>query len=144
MRAEGEMMTRQASGKGGARGAAAGGAARAKGRAGADADNDARVGAAKATARAGDVNAATEAGTATAAAKGGTARKRARKPKAGRDIIAGVFEALGGAEAMAEWVKANPEHEKAFYGTIYPKLIGVQLSAEDKEPVQRAIKIRFV
>ena len=62
---------------------------------------------------------------------------------AARENIAAVFEALGGVKSMVTWVKSCSEHEKAFYGTIYPKLIALEQGTE-KAPIVHKLNVRFV
>lgn len=50
--------------------------------------------------------------------------------KAAKEAIAEAAELLGGVERIVNWAKEAPENEKAFWATIYPKLIPVQLNAE--------------
>ncbi len=50
--------------------------------------------------------------------------------KAAKETIAEAAELLGGVERIVNWAKEAPENEKAFWATIYPKLIPVQLNAE--------------
>jgi hypothetical protein len=50
--------------------------------------------------------------------------------KAAKDAIAAAAEALGGEARLAEWAKEAPENERAFWATIYPKLLPVQVNAE--------------
>lgn len=51
--------------------------------------------------------------------------------KAAKDAIAEAADALGGAERLTDWAKEAPENEKAFWTTIYPKLLPVQLAGHD-------------
>lgn len=64
--------------------------------------------------------------------------------KAAKDAIAEAAAGLGGAERLVNWAKEAPENERAFWTTIYPKLIPVQVSGEDGGPVQLATEIRLV
>jgi hypothetical protein len=50
--------------------------------------------------------------------------------KAAKEAIAEAAEMLGGVERIVNWAKEAPENEKAFWATIYPKLIPVQLNAD--------------
>lgn len=47
-----------------------------------------------------------------------------------KEAIAHAAEALGGATRLVEWVKEDPSNEKVFWGTIYPKLLPLQVSGE--------------
>jgi hypothetical protein len=48
--------------------------------------------------------------------------------KEAKEAIAEAAAALGGSERLADWAKESPENEKAFWQTIYPKLVGVSVS----------------
>lgn len=37
---------------------------------------------------------------------------------------------VGGADRLAAWVQESPENEKAFWTTIYPKLLPLQVNAK--------------
>lgn len=47
------------------------------------------------------------------------------------EAIAQAAEALGGAQRLTEWAKEAPENEKVFWGTIYPKLLPLQVTGAD-------------
>jgi len=51
--------------------------------------------------------------------------------KAAKEAIAYAAEQLGGADRMVEWVQSDPANEKIFWGTIYPKLLPLQLTGEN-------------
>lgn len=46
------------------------------------------------------------------------------------EAIALAAENLGGSARLVEWAKEAPENEKVFWGTIYPKLLPLQVSGE--------------
>jgi hypothetical protein len=56
--------------------------------------------------------------------------------QAAKDAIALAAEALGGADRLTEWAKEDPANEKAFWTTIYPKLLPLQVTGEGGGPVQ--------
>lgn len=70
-------------------------------------------------------------------------RKGAGRPKgspnkvtaAAKDAIAQAAEDLGGYARIVEWVREDSKNEHAFWATIYPKLIPVQVSGEGGGPV---------
>lgn len=64
--------------------------------------------------------------------------------KAAKDAIAEAAESLGGAERMVEWVKSDPANEKAFWTTIYPKLVPVTLGGDGENPLSLIHKIELV
>lgn len=59
--------------------------------------------------------------------------------KAAKDAIAEAAEKLGGVDRLVEWAKEAPENEKAFWATIYPKLIPVTLAGDKENPVRVAM-----
>jgi hypothetical protein len=54
---------------------------------------------------------------------------------AAKDAIAQAAEELGGFQRIVAWAKEDPLNERAFWATIYPKLIPVQVSGEGGGPV---------
>lgn len=64
--------------------------------------------------------------------------------KAAKEAIAEAAEMLGGVQRLADWAKEAPENEKAFWATIYPKLIPVQIAGDSDNPVVAEIVIRGV
>lgn len=47
-----------------------------------------------------------------------------------KDAIALAAEGLGGTQRLIEWAKEDPSNEKVFWGTIYPKLLPLQVNGE--------------
>lgn len=47
-----------------------------------------------------------------------------------KEAIAKAADELGGADRLVAWVKEDPSNEKVFWGTIYPKLLPLQVSGE--------------
>lgn len=47
-----------------------------------------------------------------------------------KEAIAFAAEGLGGGERLAAWAKEAPENERTFWGTIYPKLLPLQVDAD--------------
>lgn len=83
--------------------------------------------------------------------KKGTATARKPPPNAGKgrpkgsvnkttlaakEAISLAAERLGGVERLVAWAQEDPTNEKVFWGTIYPKLLPVQISGEGGGPVQ--------
>lgn len=50
-----------------------------------------------------------------------------------KDAIAEAAEGLGGADRMIAWAKEDPANERAFWATIYPKLVPVQVAGPDDD-----------
>jgi len=57
---------------------------------------------------------------------------------AAKEVIAQAAESLGGHQRLVEWAKEDPLNERAFWATIYPKLIPVQVSGEGGGPITLA------
>ncbi len=58
-----------------------------------------------------------------------------RTTQAAKDAIAQAAQELGGSDRLVAWAKEDPANERVFWGTIYPKLLPVQLSGEDGGPL---------
>ncbi len=54
---------------------------------------------------------------------------------AAKEAIAIAADRLGGAERLVEWVKEDPLNERTFWGSIYPKLLPLQVSGENGGPI---------
>lgn len=50
--------------------------------------------------------------------------------KAAKEAIAEAAEKLGGVDRLVSWAQEAPENERAFWATIYPKLIPLQVAGE--------------
>lgn len=48
--------------------------------------------------------------------------------QAAKDAIAQAAAELGGAARLVEWVKEDTGNERVFWGTIYPKLLPLQVN----------------
>lgn len=83
---------------------------------------------------------------------GNLTRKGAGRPKgsvnkttaAAKDVIAKAAEGLGGADRLLEWAKEDPANEKAFWSSIYPKLLPLQVSGEGGGPLRTSLIVEFV
>ena len=53
-----------------------------------------------------------------------------RMGAAAKDVIAQAAEQLGGEQRLVDWVKEDPLNERAFWATIYPKLLPLQVYGE--------------
>lgn len=61
-----------------------------------------------------------------------------------KDVIAAAAEGLGGLERMIEWAKSAPENEKAFWSSIYPKLLPLTVSGDSDNPIGFALVERRI
>lgn len=66
--------------------------------------------------------------------------------KAAKDAIAEAAEKLGGTNRLVKWAKEDPLNERAFWSTIYPKLLPLQVHGpgEGGEHLIRTIERRIV
>ena len=55
---------------------------------------------------------------------------------AAKDVIAKAADDLGGKDRLVEWVREDPLNERAFWASIYPKLLPLQLTGEDGGPIR--------
>jgi hypothetical protein len=60
--------------------------------------------------------------------------------KAAKDAIAVAAERIGGVDRLVEWVQTDPQNERAFWTSIYPKLLPVQLSGDADNPIKAVIE----
>lgn len=56
--------------------------------------------------------------------------------KAAKEMIAECADRLGGVERMVAWAQEAPENERAFWATVYPKLLPLQVSGENGGPIE--------
>lgn len=56
--------------------------------------------------------------------------------KAAKDAIAAAAEELGGHARLVAWAKEDPANERAFWVSVYPKLIPVTLAGDPDEPIK--------
>jgi hypothetical protein len=52
-----------------------------------------------------------------------------------KEAIALAAEGLGGADRLIAWAQEDPANERAFWSSIYPKLIPVQLQGDADSPL---------
>ena len=67
--------------------------------------------------------------------------------KAAKDAIAQAAEALGGADRLVSWAQEDPANERVFWGTIYPKLLPLELrgaGADGEHLIAGGIKVTFI
>lgn len=57
-----------------------------------------------------------------------------------KDAIAAAADALGGSERLVKWAQEDPLNERAFWTSIYPKLLPLQLTGEGGGALQVNIK----
>ena len=47
-----------------------------------------------------------------------------------KNVISQAADKLGGMERLVEWAREHPANERAFWTTIYPKVLPLQINAE--------------
>lgn len=47
-----------------------------------------------------------------------------------KDAIALAAEKLGGVDRLVEWAQEDPANEKAFWSSVYPKLLPLQVNGD--------------
>jgi hypothetical protein len=55
-----------------------------------------------------------------------------------KECIEKVAQGLGGPEGMLKWAQSNPDNERVFWGSVYPKLLpkDVELSGPGGKTLQ--------
>ena len=56
-----------------------------------------------------------------------------------KDAIAQAAAELGGVDRLVAWAKEDAQNERAFWTTIYPKLLPLQVSGDDESPIRHVI-----
>jgi len=60
-----------------------------------------------------------------------------------KDAIALAASELGGAARLVAWAKEDPKNESAFWASIYPKLLPLQVTGEGGGPVGLSVHVQF-
>jgi hypothetical protein len=61
--------------------------------------------------------------------------------KAAKDAIAAAADELGGVARLVEWAREDKQNERIFWGTIYPKLLPLQVAGDQSNPVHTVNEI---
>ena len=64
--------------------------------------------------------------------------------RAAKEAIAYAAEGLGGAQRLVAWAKEDPLNERAFWTSIYPKLLPLQVVGDGGGPILSEIAIKIV
>lgn len=64
--------------------------------------------------------------------------------RAAKEVIAGAAVLLGGAEGLAAWAKKSQINQRAFWTSIYPKLLPLQVTGEGGGPLKTVARIELV
>lgn len=60
--------------------------------------------------------------------------------KTAKEAIALAAEKLGGADRLVEWAQSDPLNERVFWGSIYPKLLPLQVTGEGGGAIKVMVK----
>ena len=63
--------------------------------------------------------------------------------KLAKEAIALAAEGLGGTERLIAWAQEDPQNERAFWSSIYTKLLPLQVSGVDGDAIKHSVKITF-
>lgn len=61
-----------------------------------------------------------------------------------KEAIALAAEGLGGTERLIAWAQEDPLNERAFWSSIYPKLLPLQVAGDPENPIQTIARIELV
>ena len=78
-------------------------------------------------------------GKKTGGRKKGTPNKTTQKAK---DAIDQAAQDLGGAERLVAWVQEDPLNERAFWSSIYTKLLPLQVNGDPESPLHVVNEIK--
>lgn len=79
--------------------------------------------------------------------KRGAGRPKGSKNKVSaeaKDVIARAAAELGGESRLVAWALEAPENEKAFWSTIYPKLLPLTVAGDSSNPLNLVTKIELI
>ena len=82
-----------------------------------------------------------------AAPKNPKGRPKGAKDKLGRtakEAIEFAAQKIGGPQRLAQWIALDPDNEKAFWTSIYPKLLPLQVSGDPDNPLRTVSRIELV
>ena len=61
-----------------------------------------------------------------------------------KDAIAAAADELGGSDRLVAWAKEDPQNERVFWGTIYTKLLPLQVAGDPDNPLQSVTRVELV
>lgn len=60
-----------------------------------------------------------------------------------KEAIAIAAEGLGGAKRLIAWAKEDAKNEAAFWTSIYPKLLPLQVTGDPDNPLATSLTVTF-
>lgn len=61
-----------------------------------------------------------------------------------KEAISLAAERLGGTDRLVAWAQEDPANERVFWGTIYPKLLPLQVAGDPNAPLIHKIEYEIV
>jgi hypothetical protein len=61
-----------------------------------------------------------------------------------KEAISLAAERLGGTDRLVAWAQEDPANERVFWGTIYPKLLPLQVAGDPDAPLVHKIEYEIV
>ena len=61
-----------------------------------------------------------------------------------KEVIAQVAKNIGGVSRMTQWVREDPLNERAFWSSIYPKLLPLQVGGDKDNPLTVITRVERV
>lgn len=62
---------------------------------------------------------------------------------AAKEAIQLAAEGLGGTERLIAWAQEDPLNERAFWASIYPKLLPLQVVGDPENPLKTSLEVTF-
>jgi hypothetical protein len=63
--------------------------------------------------------------------------------KTAKEAISIAADKLGGAERLVQWAQEDPLNERAFWSSIYPKLLPLQVTGEGGGAIGLSLSVKF-
>lgn len=78
------------------------------------------------------------------AGKGRPKGSKNKTTQVAKDAIAEAAAELGGSARLVTWAKSDPINERVFWGTIYPKLLPLQVAGDPDNPLLTVHRVELV
>lgn len=62
---------------------------------------------------------------------------------AAKEAISLAAQGLGGTERLIAWAQEDPLNERAFWSSIYPKLLPLQVTGDPNNPLVTSLTVTF-
>lgn len=64
--------------------------------------------------------------------------------RAAKEAIALAADRLGGVDRLVAWCQEDKKNEHAFWSSVYPRLLPLQLAGDGDNPIQAKLVVEFV